>query len=196
MDYGSLVGGAVLGGVIAWLTAKHFYFRSLTDLQAGFNQQLRQLERQDTLIHFEGLVANGTWHKENINHQEVWVCQQKASFKIVPVRTNKPFEEPWTEDFPDPYTAWCDVELRINDSIVKVLTFVSVDGGRLLVPITKIIIVNEKPLYFWDKDSLEYKVSVLIGEFYIYKTIEGVAERMRVEILKSRDLPDVRSPRG
>lgn len=190
MDWGSLIGGTVLGGAIGWYTAQYFYARSTTELKRGFQNQLRQLEKHDTLSHFEDLVANGTWHSERINNQTAWICDQKASFKIVEGDEFEPFTEEWTTKYPDQNTAKQMIDLRINDSTVKSLTFVNLDGGRYLVPLTKMLIgPDKKPVYFWDKDSIEFKVGRIIGTYYRFENIEEVARDLKIEIVSGRGLP-------
>jgi hypothetical protein len=186
MDVGSLTLGTLFGGAIGWLISRYFFLEATEDLRRRLDDQRRQLERQDTMEHFEDLVTNGTWHSESINHQTVWICDQKASFKIVEGDEMEPFQEEWTQRYPDPNTTKRTIELRINDSIVKTLTFINLDGFRILVPMPKVLAVDGKPLYFWEKDSLEYKVGLIIGDYYIWKNIEGVARQSGVEIVTAR----------
>ena len=75
------------------------------------------------------------------------------------------------------------VYLSINGNKIKQFIFVAVDGGRIFVPLTKFINNgNGIRKYYWEKNSLDFKIGKIIGEFYIYNSIEEIAKRSKIEI--------------
>lgn len=58
------------------------------------------------------------------------------------------------------------------------------DGGRILVPMTDSHSVgNDEVEYFWKANSLEVRICRVIGKYYIYEDLEGVARRSRVKVV-------------
>ena len=58
------------------------------------------------------------------------------------------------------------------------------DGGRILVPMAEVRQdAAGSSEYFWNLNSLEVLVCKVIGEYYIYKTLEGVAKSSNVVLV-------------
>ena len=137
-----------------------------------------------TLGGFEKLVESAQWTKELINNQDVWVCSTNALFQIVLEGDSEEFSEPWTQVYPDKlgsgkYTA----SLKINGTIIKQILIVWCDGGRIRVPLPRVKTSGDDRIFYWSSDSLEFKLGKLIGNFYSYGTIEGVAAMSNIEII-------------
>jgi len=81
------------------------------------------------------------------------------------------------------HNSMCTVDLKINDSTVRVLSFISLDGGRYLVPLPRKVMIDRKPVYCWERNSLDFKVGKIIGRYYRYTSIEETARFLGVEIL-------------
>jgi hypothetical protein len=106
----------------------------------------------------------------------------------VPHQDYEKFTEPWTEGkFPDPSTGKRRAELRINDSVVKSVIFIDMDGGRYFVPMPEIAMVGDERVFYWVTNSTRFKVGKIIGTYYGDPTIEGVARHTGVRIVDSRD---------
>lgn len=137
-----------------------------------------------SLAKFEYLIENSQWSKEDIDDKEVWVCAENALFQIVPEDDSEEFSEPWTQVYPDTngsgrYT----VSLKIIGVTIKQITFVYCDGGRISVPLPDLKIVEGNRAFSWRQGSLDYKLGQLVGSFYIYDSIEGVAAMSQIELV-------------
>lgn len=134
---------------------------------------------------FKKLIENTLWHKELIDHKEVWICDMDNTFQIeIGDGRRGEFCEKWTQVYPDKANvSRYPVYLKINNTVVKELTFVSCDGGRIFVPLPELHSEGEQVVYIWRKDSLLYKVCQVIGRYYIHKTIEGVARMSKISII-------------
>ncbi len=59
------------------------------------------------------------------------------------------------------------------------------DGGRIFVPMAELRPVGDDQVeYFWNMNSLEIKVCRIVGDYYIYEDVYGVAKRSGIEIVK------------
>jgi hypothetical protein len=103
------------------------------------------------------------------------------------------FSEPWTENFPDQrHSGRCPVYLKIGAATVKEITFVSLDGGRVLVPMPRVRVENRRQIFYWRESSLEFSLGEIIGRFYIHNNMYGVASFCHVMI--ERDAPGSSNP--
>jgi hypothetical protein len=186
VDIASLLIGRAVGALASWIISAHFYARSNADLQTTIDDHRRRQDKKDTLASFELMLTQGTWRHEYLDDQPTWICDQRASLKIVKGEATEPFDEEWTRLYPDKSAKRCDVHLRINDSTIKSLIFVHLDGHRIVVTMPRRVVLGSKPLYFWEKDSLEFKVGRIIGEYYIHESIENVAKISDVAILSGQ----------
>lgn len=58
------------------------------------------------------------------------------------------------------------------------------DGGRIFVPLPDIRAVDDETVqYFYNLNSLEVNVCRVVGSYYIYEDLEGVANRSRIELV-------------
>ncbi len=148
---------------------------------------------------FEEHVADtGNWYREFIDKKEIWIFKKDNLFQIHEQNDYSEFSEPWTQVYPDKMgSGKRSVDFVYNGNHIKRFTFIYCDGGRISVALPKSredkknIWENKDLLkgsyknigYFWEAKSLEYKLTKLIGNFYIYKTIEGVAEVSHIDII-------------
>ena len=59
------------------------------------------------------------------------------------------------------------------------------DGGRIFVPIAEVRLTPTKEIeYFWNLNSLEVSVCRIIGSYYIYGNLEGIAKMSRVALVE------------
>jgi hypothetical protein len=160
-------------------------------LKAGEDQR-RELSRfaeglrsKNTLRDFEQMLENSTWSKTVIDHTEVWLADTDNTFQIERGERSKDFSERWTTVYPDPNSSAHPVFfLRVAGSVVKEITFISMDGGRIFVPMPDIRPLGPGTVdYFWNLQSLELKVCRVIGDYYIYETLEGVACTSRITLV-------------
>ncbi|MFB5856478.1 hypothetical protein WAB97_011585 [Stenotrophomonas maltophilia] len=110
-----------------------------------------------------------------------------SSLKNVIPDSDSEFTEEWTERHPDPEGRRTEIQLRINDSTIQELQFVHLDGRRILVPMPRQVFVSGSPEYFWERDSIEFKVCKIVGRYYIHKTLEGVGSHSGVSIVSGRN---------
>ena len=101
---------------------------------------------------------------------------------------SRSFTERWTKVYPDPNSSASPVYLRIGGNVIKELTFITLDGGRIFVPLPDLKSIDEDTVeYFWNLQSLEAKVCNIIDEFCIYESLEGVAARSKIKVVGGSD---------
>jgi len=149
-------------------------------LQPGIN--FGKTKEKHTIEHFESLLESSTWQKEYIAHEENWVAERNNTFQIQCGEPGVDFHEPWTKMYPDQNPTRYPVYLKINNTIIKELTFILLDGGRIFVPITERESRNGITVFYWDMKSLPVKVCKIIGQYYNYNDLHGVAKMSKVEI--------------
>ena len=132
---------------------------------------------------FEKHVEESSWSKEFIGNKEVWICGEDNAFQIEIDDKDEEFREKWTKVFPDSNgSGKHEVFLSINGNRIKSHIFVWADGGRILVPLPKTESKDDKVIYYWERNSLDFKIGNIIGNFYIHNNIEGVAKMAGIEI--------------
>ena len=188
-----------LGGI--GFLIKHFFFseektrvpyiKTGGDISAGgdivignktVNQSLSVLDKN--IEAFEKLLENSSWRKELIDHKEVWICDKDNTYQIEIGDCAGEFHEKWTQVYPDSQNvSRYPVYLKINNAIIKEITFISCDGGRIFVPLPELQSESGQTVYLWKRDSLQYKVCQIVGHYYIYKNIEGIAQMSKISII-------------
>ena len=145
---------------------------------------LNKKENNNYLLNFNKFLSDGHgWRKEFIDNKEVWFYNENNFYQIEVGESVRDFSESWTKVYPDKEGSWVKyVYLKAGNLSIKQFLFVSCDGGRILVPSPNREIVGGKINYWFDKNSLEYKIGKIIGDFYIYDNIEGVAKMSNIEI--------------
>jgi hypothetical protein len=186
MDIASLVIGTIAGGILSWWIAAIFYRRSTEDLRARLKQLSSDVERKDSAEYFEFMLTHGTWSHHSIAGRDTWICDERSVFKIVRNGDYEDFDEEWTRKPPDQRAQKSSIDLKINDSTVRSLDFISLDGGRYLVPMTTKRVLDGQPLYFWERDSLQFKVGRIVGHYYRFDNIEQTAQFLGVEIVSAQ----------
>lgn len=181
----TFMGGVVLGALSSWFIAHRYYIKASADQRTELTRLEAALRPQHTLEDFERLLQSSTWEKTDIDYKEVWVCAADNTFQIVKGDQSREFNEQWTTVYPDRHSYAYPVYLRIGGSTVKELTFISMDGGRIFVPMAEVRPVEETSVeHFWRGESLAVKVCRVIGDYYIYEDLEGVARKSNVALLR------------
>ncbi len=176
MEIVLLIVGALIGGAISWFITHRYSEKSTEDNKKVIDELSKDIKATNTLQYFETLLETGKWKSESINHNEVWVSQDNTTFQIHKGEEGTLFQEAWTEVYINQSTQKYSVYLKIDNSIIKELHFISLDGGRIFVPMPDQLFVKKKPQYLWNLNSLELKVCKIVGDYYIHKNIEGVAK--------------------
>lgn len=184
MDIPSLILGSLIGGLISLLITNYYAKKSSQETKQLIGELAHGIKASNTLKYFEVLLVSSNWKKEFINHREVWIAEDNTTFQIQSGDKGDEFGESWTEMYPDQTTLKYPVYLKIDNSIVKELDFISLDGGRIFVPIPDQTIKDDKTRYLWNINSLEVKVCKVIGKYYIYKNLVGVAKMSKVELVE------------
>lgn len=155
-------------------------------------------KRQKTQLEtFEDYIVSKQWSKQEIDGLTVWICESDNLYQIHERRDTDEFSEPWTQVYPDKNgSGKYSVDLVYGGTIIKRLTFIYCDGGRINVVMPELYIPPQHRAPYadfddptdyrefrWHKDSLGYKLMCLIGSFHIYGTPEGVAKRSHISIL-------------
>lgn len=178
--------GTALGAFFSWLFTHLYYKKSSADLRRDLGAATERLKPRNTLENFELLLEEGQWKEVQIDDKSVWVCQSDNTYQIHLGDCSERYAERWTTVYPDRSGRACPVYLKIGNAIIKELTFVYMDGFRIFVPMTEVRPVPgspNNPEFFWNKGSLAVKVCQIIGKYYLYKSLEGVAEMSDVTIV-------------
>lgn len=179
----TFVAGVALGALSSWFITHRYYVKASTDQTAALEKLSSQLKSRNTLQDFETLLVESAWDKEFIEGFEVWVCKSNNTFQIQRGERTRDFTERWTTMFPDRNSSAYPVFLKIGGTVVKELTFISMDGGRIFVPMADLRPSNGDVEYFWNVNSLEVKVCRIVGTYYIHKDLEGVAHVSQVMLV-------------
>jgi hypothetical protein len=181
----TFIAGAAIGGLLSWLVTHRYYVKAGKDQATALTKLKEDLRPRTTLRDFEDMLARSIWTKAVIDHTEVWMADEDNTFQMQRGERSRDFTERWTKAHPDPNSASYPIYLKIAGTVVKELTFISVDGGRIFVPMPE-----ARPLadgtanYFWNLGSLEVRVCRVVGEYYRYNDLEGVARRSSVSIVE------------
>lgn len=178
--------GAAIGGLLSWLITHAYYIRASREQKIQLEELSRKLSPKNTLAEFERVLEESTWTSEVINDSEVWIADSNNTFQIARGERTHDFRERWTDVHPDSNSAAYPVYLKINNNVIKELAFISVDGGRIFVPMPEVrpIAGKDEVEYFWNMNSLELKVCRVVGRYYIYNDIRGVARRSRIALVE------------
>ncbi|WP_442762008.1 hypothetical protein [Malikia spinosa] len=184
-DFLIFFAGAAIGGLLSWLITHFYYLKSGIDQKAELAKLQAALKPRNTLSDFEDLLRNSAWTKSFIGEAEIWMADVDSTFQIERGESAGEFREVWTAIYPDPNSAAYPVYLKINGVTIKELRFISIDGGRIFVPMAGVRI-NEKAAmeYFWNLNSLEILVCRIIGSYYIYESLEGVAGTSKIMLIE------------
>ena len=159
--------------------------KSGTDQKVELEKLQVALKPRNTLSDFEDLLRTSTWTKSFVGHTEIWMADADNTFQIEQGESTREFKERWTTIYPDPHSTAYPVYLKINGTTIKELTFISMDGGRIFVPMAEVRLDAKKiPEYFWNLNSLEVWVCRIIGIYYIYESLEGVARTSKVTLVE------------
>ncbi len=146
----------------------------------------RKIFGKKNLDVFGRILELPKWEKVSYNSPEKWIYKDDNSFVIEISDESKDFKEPWTECFPDKDSKAVEVYLKIGGELAtKPISFVGVDGFRYFVPCPKISSVHEQRYFYYEKNSIEYKVFKIIGNVsYMYtdKSLEEFAKRCKIII--------------
>lgn len=189
MDIILLFIGAIFGGLISWSITHRYYRKSSNDQKQLIDKLSEQLKEMNTLKYFEVLLEKSKWKKEFIGNNKIWIAEENITFQIHCGDSGSYFQLPWTAVYPDKNAWRYPVYLKIGSAIIKEITFISMDGGRISVPLTEYDLVNDKIVFYWDMSSLSVSVCQIIGNYDIYKNLYGVAKMSKVEI-RNRILGD------
>jgi TIR domain len=138
---------------------------------------------------FMYLLDTTLWLRKDIDNTHVWTCVDDIAYQIAEAEDNDTinhdFSEEWTQHFFDKRAFRYSINLTINGRTIEQLTFISLDGGRYLVPMPKIRQIDDTHrTFFWSRNSLEFKVGKLVGYFSsVYPDIEAVSAYTGVEIV-------------
>jgi len=176
--------GVVLGAISSWVITHQYYKKAAADQKAEFDRLQGTLRAKNTLRDFEDFVDSSTWKKQQKDERTLWICDADNTFKIEEGQRNREFEERWTKVYPDKRSSASPVYLKIGAVVIKELTFISMDGYRIFVPMPELRPAAADDIeYFWNRSSLGVKVCKIIGQYYIYENLEGVARRSGVAII-------------
>jgi len=132
---------------------------------------------------FEKLIEIERWKKEFIDNREIWVCEIDNTYQVEVGEKGRDFTEAWTQVYPDKFgSSFYPVYLKINGVTIKQLSFVTCDGGRIFVPLPESKFKDKTQTFHWQIQSIAFKVGKIIGSFYIYNSLEGIAEASKILI--------------
>lgn len=184
-DLLTFVAGAAIGGLLSWFITHRYYLMAGTDQKAELKRLEGALKPRNTLRYFEDLLQSSDWTKSFVGHSEIWMAIADNTFQIEKGDLYREFRERWTTVYPDRNSAAYPVYLKINSTTIKELTFISMDGGRIFVPMAEVRRTSEDEIeHFWNLNSLEVKVCRIIGNYYLYENLEGIAGMSKVTLVE------------
>lgn len=184
MQWLSFFGGVVLGAIASWLIAHYYYLKTAEDQKTVLTELSTQLQQKNTLADFEVYLDKSEWIKTHVDDKEVWLADTDNTVQIHIGDRDRDFTEPWTTVYPDKNSSLYPVYLKIGGTTIRQLNFISMDGGRIFVPMAdRRVSANRALEYFWNVNSLEVKVCNIIGTYYIHKNLVGIAEMSKVDIV-------------
>jgi hypothetical protein len=188
--------GTIVAAVVAGIIGKKNKGRLVSarrdvsvqgDVVSGDQTKITSVVTKDEtrdLGRFAASLARGPWISRVVSGGETWFLEEDRSYQIRVGSEGEEFREPWTEVYPDKYgSLQYEVHLLIDGVVIEELKFISCDGGRIFVPRPEIKMRGSERVFYWDRDSVEFRVGEIIGRFYRYGTLEGVAEKSRIEIV-------------
>ncbi|KPZ70357.1 hypothetical protein AN944_02429 [Shewanella sp. P1-14-1] len=178
--------GWILGIISSWVIAKIFAKQSSSELESKLTKQTTKLNSATSFINFERMIRSGKWQREDIENDEVWVCESNNLFQFKRSEDREPFREKWTSVFPDQNGSRFHINLMINGIVVRSLPFVSGDGGRYTLPLPDLELMNEEQVFIWYRDDIDVLIAEIIGNYYRYNSIEQVAKFTKVELVRGR----------
>jgi|GEM_PF-5677602 len=144
------------------------------------------------------ITDKNNWYKEDVNEEVIWINKKDNLYQIIERNDYSNFSEPWTQVYPDQLgSGKHSVDLVYNGNHIKRIPFIYCDGGRISVALPDTDWKNSKNIwegkdllqrqyknvaFYWRKDSIEFKLTELIGNFYIYNDIYGIAKMSQIEI--------------
>ena len=184
-EFQTFVFGAAIGGLLSWLITHRYYLKATAGQQLEFTKLQAVLRPHNTLSDFEELIRTSTWTKSVIGQKEIWLADLDNTFQIEQGERTREFKERWTTIYPDSNSIAYPVYLKINGTTIKELIFISMDGGRIFVPMTeRRFDATGSTEYFWNINSLAVSVCRIIGSYYIYQNLEGIARTSKVILVE------------
>ena len=183
-EFLTFAAGAAVGGLLSWLITHRYYIKAGADQRVELDRLSAALKPRNTLDNFERMLDSSNWTKSVINHTEVWMADTDNTYQVETGERTREFTERWTAVHPDQNSSAYPVYLKLNGTTIKELTFIAMDGGRIFVPMAGVRQVSSSEVeYFWILNSLEVKVCRIVGTYYRYENLEGVAKRSKVAIV-------------
>lgn len=179
--------GVLLGAGASWLITHKYYVKAGNEQRTELENLKEGLKPNNTLGNFERLLAEGAWDETQVDNEEVWICQTDNTYQIHLGDSSQAYSERWTTVYPDKTATACPVYLKIGSAVIKELTFIYMDGYRIFVPMTEVrpsTVGANQIEFFWNLNSLKVKVCRVIGKYYIYENLEGIARMSSVEIVE------------
>jgi hypothetical protein len=181
--------GVGIGGATTWWFSHVYYKKSTRDLQDRIDELTEDLRPKNTLQDFEKFLDASEWREQLVDQSTIWVCDSDNTFQIARSEDeSEPFDEPWVHHYPNSAAYATYVHLKINGNPIKQIRFITLDGGRIFVPMPEQRVIGSERKYFWISDAINFKVGKRIGSFYIYNSMERIATTSRIEILSSQEL--------
>ncbi|MBA6413401.1 LapA family protein [Parahaliea sp. F7430] len=178
--------GVILGGFVSWLISRWYYKASGENLRRELAKQTRELNSPATLTTFEQKLSSSNWSKEYIGQVECWICESDQSYQLKIGGDDRPFKEPWTSFFPDPFTTMFHIHLQVNGVTIKSMPFISADRGRYTLPLPEQRVSGNDRFFTWSPDGIDYKIAEVIGSFYRESSLKGVARLLDIDIANVR----------
>lgn len=189
MEMDSLIYGALLGGVLSRKITEHYHNKAGKELSQELDKLRSEARWKDGIGYFETMLVKGTWNVHNIAGQRTWLCNEDTNLKLIEDDPTDNFKEPWTENYADKSGSRSEVHLVRNGDPIKTLIFIHLDGERIIVPMPRVLGIKDRNgnvtsvTYYWERESIEYKVCSIIGKYYIHNNIETIAKLSGIDIV-------------
>ncbi len=162
-------------GLLATLVGTYFTYISFVNPLKRFKKYLKNPKDWEKFLGTESYISIYR-HKRYPNFQIIidWTKVVVENYK-----------EEWIQNYPDKdHNASHFVRLEMDGMLLEKELFVSLDGGRIFVPVPRRSLKNKK-LFYW-YDEIQIQLADIVGEFYIKKDINNFAKNQKKPILINR----------
>jgi len=170
-----IVGGlgllaSIIGSVLAYFT--------FINPKKRTDYYLRDTENWEE-VHLGLRGSNSLWRYKK--HPEFTIEQQDESDPWDYNKTEKWMKYP----LPDPSKTTYMMHVKAGNIVVYAELFITLDGGRYLVPLPRVEYhkVKEDNEYFYT--PLQVKIGDIVGNFYSMKSLDEFIEKNEIEIRKN-----------
>lgn len=183
--------GTTIVGIIGFLI-KRFFFKDKTsekdlrNISTSANNSVSNSGTIGTLVQSVNEILNPSkdqllellesvdnWERTE-DQPETWICKTMPDLKIIITESTSRFEEDWTKFISRMGTHTNEEYVNLyynNTRLESQMIFITLDDNRYRVALPERELLREQGnifqwRYYWDENSVKYKIMKIIGFFY------------------------------